>query len=265
MSLENRVLCTAPAIFAAMSCAQAHVGGDGPGAMADASCGASCDQDTDGVPDGTDRCPDSPMGERVNRIGCADSQLTATLAPMFPPFGLTWTPTGDPGRAGGLSWTYTGIQRADLFHIYWVFCDDPATACGLSLDGSIDAPSETWQFDGVESNLPMGKLAFTNSTQIVLADSTTVPLSGRLAVTIVESGSTAIPFADLATLDVGGRAGRFGVEIPGTGFRVVVLAEVRDGPMAMWTPFLDYFDAAPTPERDGGGVETSFSGSFYSR
>ena len=56
---------------------------------------------------------------------------------MFPPFGLTWTPSGELGRAGGLTWTYTGIQRGDLFHIWWVVCDDPGMPCGLSLDGPI--------------------------------------------------------------------------------------------------------------------------------
>ena len=31
-----------------------------------------------------------------------------------------------------------------------------------------------------------------------------------------------------------------------------------------WTPYLDYYDAAPTPVV-GGGVTTSFGGSFYAK
>ena len=148
MSPTTRMLAATIAI--ATGCAKAGEappdGAPGPGPTADASCGDLCDQDGDGVVDGTDQCPNTPHGAVVNDVGCADSQLTATLDPTFPPYGLTWTPTGDLGRAGGLTWTYVGIQRMDLFHIYWIICDDPATPCGLSLDGPIDDPAESWQF-----------------------------------------------------------------------------------------------------------------------
>src|SRR5256885_16739358 len=93
----------------------------------DASWGDMCAADKDGVFDQTDQCPNTPMGEPVNTVGCADSQLTAMLETVFPPYNLTWTPGGDPGRAGGLTWTYVGIERGDLFHIWWIVCDDPAT------------------------------------------------------------------------------------------------------------------------------------------
>jgi len=264
MSLTTRILCAAPAIVAVVGCAKGATASDASPAGPDApvSCGELCDQDGDGVLDGSDQCPDTPAGEVVNQDGCADSQLTATLEPTFPPFGLGWTPTGDLGRAGGLTWTYTGIQRGDLFHIYWVVCDDPATPCGLSLDGPIDVAAEHWQFSATDSALPMGKLVFTNTTGILLADTSTLPLIGRLTVTIAD-GATPIPFAALATLDVTGRDGQYGAEIPGTGFVVVVLAEVQDTLTATWTPYLDYYDAASTA--DPGSVVTSFGGSFYSR
>ena len=142
------------AAFAAASCAtgraaagDASGGTQDAGPTIDASCGAMCDQDGDGVPDGSDQCPDTPAGAPVNGLGCADSQLTPVLETTFPPYGLTWTPTGDLGRAGGLTWPYTGIQRGDLFHVFWIVCDDPGTPCGLSLDGPIDTASEAWQFD----------------------------------------------------------------------------------------------------------------------
>lgn len=263
MSRTRHVLCIVPAIVAATSCAQGQAGsdaGDVPGD--DASCGDACDADADGVPDGGDACPDTPAGEPVNPDGCADSQVAPTLEPEFPPYGLTWTPTGDLGRAGGLTWTYTGLDRGDLFHVYWVVCDDPSTPCGLSLDGAINAPSEGWQLSATESDLPAGRLVFTNATGILLADTTTRPLSGRLTVTIVDASDAPIPFAELAALGVPGRAGEYGAEIPGTGFEVVALAEVQDTLTSTWTPYLDYYDAAPTPET-GGGTAVSFGGSFY--
>ena len=140
-----------------------------------------CDHDHDGVVDGIDQCPNTTLGDPVNHVGCSDTQLTSTLQP-FPPFGLTWTPTGDLGRAGGLTWTYVGIERSDLFHIDWVVCDDPATPCGLSLDGAIDVAAEDWSFSAATSDLPNGKLAFINSTHIALADGTNPAIAGRLTV-----------------------------------------------------------------------------------
>ena len=215
------------------------------------SCGDMCDQDGDGVVDGTDACPDTPAGEMVNKVGCSASQLTPKLEEMFPPYGLTWTPTGDPGRAGGLTWSYTGIDRGDLFHIYWVPCDDPTTPCGVSLDGPIDPATEKWQFSAADSNLAGGKLVFLNATHIVLADMTTPALTGRLTLTIVDANQAPLPFATLATLGVTGQDGQYGAEIPGTGFTVNALIEVEDA-TAIWTPYLDYFDAASTPDPGPG-------------
>lgn len=231
------------------------------------TCDGSCDEDGDGVADGIDKCPKTPPKSKVNKVGCADSQLTPKLEPTFPPFGLTWTPTGDLGRAGGLTWTYTGINRADLFHIYWVVCDDPNTPCGLSLDGPVDLPGEKWQYSATDSDLPKGKLAFTNTTGILLADASTVPLSGRLTVTIVDANAAPVPFADVATLGVTARDGKYGAEIPGTGYKVTALAEVKDGTTNTWTPYLDYYDSAATPDTGdaGTGAQVSFGASFYAK
>lgn len=266
MSFQNCILGIAPTIFLVTGCAKAEPAGSSgdAGPTADASCGEFCDHDHDGVVDGSDQCPDTPMGAMVNQVGCADSQLTPTLEPTFPPYGLMWTPTGDLGRAGGLTWTYTGIQRKDLFHIDWIVCDDPATPCGLSLDGPIDAPSESWQFSAVDSDLANGKLVFTNSTHILLADTTTPLLGGRLTLTIVDAADAAIPFATVAMLGVPARMGTYGAEIKGTGFKVVALSEVEDTVTSTWTPYMDYYDAAPTPVA-GGGTAISFGGSFYDK
>ena len=267
MSSETRIF--AFTILIVTGCAKASFDGtsmiDAPaGPTADASCGDLCDQDGDGVVDGMDQCPNTPMGAMVNHVGCADSQLTPTLEPNFPPYGLTWAPTGDLGRAGGLTWAYANITRRDLFHIYWIICDDPATPCGLSLDGPIDAPTESWTYSAVDSDLGNGKLVFTNATHILLADATTPSLTGRLTLTIVDANNAAIHFADVATLTVPARLGQYGAEIAGTAFTVVAIAEVQDTTSVTWTPYLDYYDAASTPVA-GGGATTSFGGSFYDK
>lgn len=230
------------------------------GAGTGSGCGTMCDEDDDGVLDSMDECAATPAGEPVNPVGCSDSQSEPTLEDTWPPYGLTWLPSGDPGRAGGMTWAYTAIDHGDLFHIYWIVCDDPATPCGVSLDGPVDM-TEAWQFNATASNLPGGVLVFTNTTHIALADTTNPVLTGRLTITIVDDGSQPLPIADVATLGVMARDGQYGAEIPGAGYTASVLIEVQDSAM-VWTPYLDYFDAAPTPD-PGPGSAVSFGGSFY--
>ena len=217
----------------------------------------------DGVKDGADQCPNTPLGQVVNKVGCSDSQLMPVLVADFPPFGLTWTHTGDLGRAGGLTWTYTGIVRGDLFHIYWIVCDDPSTPCGVSLDGALDAAAG-WTFSAASSNLPAGTLVYTNTTHITHADGTVVPLTGRLTMKLVDNQNAALPFTDVGTLGVHARSGTHGAEIPGTAYSVNAIAEVQEAGSATWSPYLDYYDAAPT-SMTGSGTTVSYGASFYDK
>ena len=249
----------------------ASSGGDGASGDGGAKCeGGLCDSDGDGVLDKDDKCPGTPAKAIVNKAGCADSQLTAKLDPTWPPYSMTWTNSGELGRAGGLTWTYSGIQRGDLFHIYWILCDDPADPCGLSLDGPIDVPPEKWTYSATDSDLPNGKIVYTNTTNILLADNSKLPLNGRLTVTIVDANNAPIPFADVATLGVTARDGKYGAEIKGTGYKVVAIGEVQDPASdagATWTPYADYYDKAPTPDTGdaGGNIYVSYGGYFYDK
>ena len=185
------------------------------------------------------------------------------MNPEFPPYGLTFTPTGDPGRAGGLTWLYTAMQRGDLFHIYWLVCDDPATPCGLSLDGPIDVPAEQWTLSITDTDLPNGKLVFTNTTHIALADTSLPQLNGRLDGVDLrfERGADLVLEHRRARRD---RARRhYGAEIKGSAFKVTVLprcrirhARVDAGPSTTTTP-----RRRPT----GGGATQSFDGEFYDK
>jgi hypothetical protein len=263
-----------PALWAAgalVGCAKANTGGTGdagPGesffdAAPDASCEDHCDRDGDGVFDQNDMCANTPANAPVNMVGCADSQVTATVQP-FPPFGLTWTPTGDLGRAGGLTWTYVGIDRKDLFHIYWLVCDDAATQCGVSLDGPIDETIEHWQFAANGSDLPTGKLVFTSATHIQLADGTSPQRDCRITINVKDASDAAIPLQTVAGLNVTPASAAYGAEIQGTEFKVVAIAEVLDPVTSTYKPYLDYYDAAAT-STTASGTAVSYGGSFYAK
>lgn len=270
MCARNHVVSMAIALLVSTGCATANEGGSADAALpgpvdaampsADAGCGDLCDADEDGVPDGIDECPGTPAGETVNQEGCAESQIIPTIVEEFPPFGLTWVDNGELGVTGGLTWTYTAIQRGDLFHIYWILCDDPATPCGVGLDGGLDTAEEYFQYSDADSDAVNGVLVFTSTPQIMLADGSTPTLNARLTVTVTDLNDAPQPGGDAVTLGVATRSGKAGVEITGTAFRVHMIAEIEDG--AVWTPYREYFDAAPTP--DGAQVIGSVSGFFYS-
>src|SRR5262245_46542265 len=65
----------------------------------DAACPA-CDTDNDGVVDGDDDCPDTAASAVVNPVGCSDAQVDPVLQTSWPPYSLSWTPSGDPGWPG---------------------------------------------------------------------------------------------------------------------------------------------------------------------
>jgi hypothetical protein len=227
----------------------------------DSSCGAPCDEDGDGVSDDVDQCPGTSASAVVNDVGCSDAQVEPTLQETWPPYGLTWTPAGDMGRPGGMTWTYTGIAHGDRFHIYWLPCDDPVDLCGLSLDGPIDDAGEHLVFSAADSDLPAGKLVLINTTQIQHADTTFVALNGRVTLTIVDAADAPIAIETVGALGVTARAATHGVELLGTGFKVTVVGEVQESGSA-WTPYQDYFDAAPKPD-PYPPLTVSFGGSFY--
>lgn len=254
-------LLVAMTTLAACAKGGAATGGTVDAAVTPDSCGDQCDADGDGVVDGNDHCPNTPAGQPVNSVGCSDSQVTPMLNPMFPPYGLAWSSGGDLGRAGGLTWTYTGINRKDHFHIDWVICDDPGTPCGVSLDGPIDS-SESWTMSPTGTDLPNGTLVFTNTTHIALDDGSMPALTGRLTMHVTDAAQAVVPFAAVSTLGVTARSGQYGAEIKGTDFLVTAVIEVQDPTTSAWTPFLDYYDAAPTPMA-GGQAAVSFGGSFY--
>ena len=206
--------------------------------------------------------PDAPCTSCDGGSGSGTDAGGPKLEKNFPPYGLSWTPTGDMGRAGGLTWAYTGINRGSLTHIWWILCDDPLNPCGLSMAGPIDRPTEAWLYDATRSDLTNGTVAFTNTTRMALADGSFAALPGRLTLNIVDGSGAPLVFASVVSLGGFARAGQYGAEIPGTAFTLSLLGEVQDPTTQTWTPYLDYYDAAPTPP-SGGNITVDLDGFFY--
>jgi hypothetical protein len=238
-------------------------GAGGAGGM-----GGAPDSDGDGVPDVLDLCPNTPPMTVVNSRGCSESQAVAKVnADTFPPYGSMFTQTGDPGRAGGVTYAYTGINFASdggLFDIYWVLNDDSAFGpYGISLDGPV-MMAETWTLSGSDSMLPNGVAVFTGNTHIHLFDGSLPPLMSRLTVTAT-SGSNPLAWQTTANLGIMADLGTMVVQVPkgmASALTINAKAEVFDG--TNWVPYLDYYDAAKTPP-EAKEAYISYGGSFYQK
>src|SRR5579863_9876707 len=101
----SRVLGITCAMVAATSCA---TGGDSPATDGGVAGDAVDDLLGDTVHGVGDAARDR-VGDRTgDAVGSKDSGPDAPRTPKldstFPPYGLTWTPSGNLGRAGGLTW-----------------------------------------------------------------------------------------------------------------------------------------------------------------
>jgi hypothetical protein len=245
-------------------------GGASPdaGAPADGGGGSASDSDGDGVADVLDLCPGTPSGAAVNSRGCAASQVLATRRDAFPPYGLTFMKTGDPGRVGGVTYAYTGIDFSSdggHFAIYWVVNDDAAFGpYGISLDGPVEAP-ETWTLSASESSLAAGIAVFHGNTHIHLFDNSLPPLQSRLTLTATD-GSGPLAWHSTAELgitpDLGTMALTIAKESGPSSFTVNAKAEVLNG--STWVPYLDFYDPARTPP-EAKEAFISYGGSFYDK
>jgi hypothetical protein len=229
--------------------------------------GTAPDADGDGIPDALDQCPGTPAGSTVNGAGCAVSQTVAKVNPTFPPYGLTFTSDGGSGRAGGLTWTYSGIDftaGGDHFAIYWIPLDDPAFGpYGISLNGPVQS-SAAVSLSPADSNLAGGTAVFEGTTTIQLLSGATPAVETRLTLTAIDNTSHPLPWQTTASLGITASLGTLALQIPdvaASGFSVNARAEVWNG--SAWEPYLDYYDAAS--RATSGLAFISYGGSFYDR
>jgi len=225
--------------------------------------GTAPDSDGDGIPDAVDACPGTPAGSAVNAAGCALSQTMARANPAFPPYGLTLTSMGNSGRAGGLTWNYTGINTSGHFAIYWVALDDPAFGpYGISLNGPVQAGTAV-ALSTADSNLAAGLAVFEGTTSIALLTGT-IAVPTRLILSVVDQASNPIPWQTTAALGIDADLGTYALVVPtvaNAGFTVNAQAQVFNG--IVWQPYLDYYDAAA--KVSSGNAFISYGGTFYDR
>jgi uncharacterized repeat protein (TIGR01451 family) len=185
---------------------------------------------------------------------------TTTIGPVFPaPGSGTWTSTGTPtggeiGKAGGITWSYTGVDPTQFDQMVWGlgYPTFPATF-SFGLDTAALA------FDPATSSLSGGVLNFTGSAEFPNLDGSTPSYPVRLQVTTATGPSAFVDPGSLTGLTVDPGAG--GV-LPVTGdFSVNLIIEVSTDGGTTWTPANDYFNN--TPHTAGVSTSSSVQGDFW--
>ena len=183
-----------------------------------------------------------------------------TIGPVFPaPGSGTWASTGTPtggeiGKAGGITWSYTGVDPTQFDQMVWGlgYPTFPATfSFGLN--------TATLAFDPATSSLSSGVLNFTGSAEFPNLDGSTPSYPVRLQVTTATGPSAFTDPASLTGLTVDPSAG--GV-LPVTGdFSVDLIIEVSTDGGTTWTPANDYFNN--TAHTAGVSTSSSVQGDFW--
>ncbi|HVM45756.1 MAG TPA: PKD domain-containing protein [Candidatus Thermoplasmatota archaeon] len=169
--------------------------------------------------------------------------FAAPSGPTYPPpGGVTLTPSGHLGRAGGLTWSYADLDMDRFNGIWW----GPASATSFrfALDGAIDAAGETLVFD-FGSDTAAGQARWVGTTSVRHFSGgawvvQSIPL--RLTLRAMLPDNAPIPFVDPASVGLDGDLGAV-VAVPGD-YKVHVLLEgQRNG---VWTPAYDLYDSLQT-------------------
>jgi uncharacterized repeat protein (TIGR01451 family) len=176
---------------------------------------------------------------------------------VAPLSGVVFPSTGDIGRAGGLTYHFSGVTAlmGQFQKLEWGPADPNSVQ--LSMNGPITG-ANTLTFDPVDSNLAAGTAVWMgNATYPIAQPPATIPLLTRFTMTATDTAtSTSITnfnatsgYGDGATATVSGD------------FSATLLFEVSDNNGASWTPAKDYFDAHQNVP--GNEMFSSFTGAFF--
>ncbi len=186
--------------------------------------------------------------------------------PVYPPpGGVTLTPSGDIGQAGGLTWSYSGFTQSGWTHMVWGSSAPPDLAFDApngidpcsSCDAGVDEPGETLTFDSADSNLAGGQLEWTGSAKInVLGSDETLPTRLLMSVT---DGTDPVGLMSPSALGLDPQIGGLVLVDANPSYSVNLVFEAfRSG---TWTPAKTLFDSLSTDS--GAMVQDDFSGGFW--
>lgn len=196
----------------------------------------------------------------VVAAGATTAMAATTIGPVFPaPGSGTWTSTGtatggEIGKAGGVTWTYTGVDPTQFDQMVWGlgYPEYPATfSFGLN--------TATLAFDPAASNLSGGVLNFTGSAEFPNLNGSTPSYPVQLTVTTVTGPSAFVAPSSLTGLTVDPSAG--GVLPVTEDYSVNLIIQVSADGGTTWTPANDYFNN--TPHTAGASTSTSVQGDFW--
>lgn len=203
-------------------------------------------------------------------VGLGRSAALAAPTPNGPvqpgaaPFtGVTYTASGDIGKAGGLTWTFSGLtgQLAQFQSLEWGPTDPSAVQLAMNGDNTFSTAGQTLAFDAGASDLANGKAVWSGSTPYPIAQpAETLSLLTRFTMTATDASS-----APITGFKATGSSYGDGATVPVTGdFSAHLLFEVSDDNGATWTPATDYFNAHQNIlGPPANSVQSSFNGGFF--
>lgn len=185
-------------------------------------------------------------------VSSPGSAYGAPVGPVYPaPGSGTLVSSGSIGQAGGVTWSFSGVDSSQFGQMVWGLAY-PATPATYSF--GLD--TATLSFDSVSSNLTGGTARYTGSAMFPNLNGTTPTLPVRLTVQSTPSSAMETPAAAGLGVDPS-----VGAVLPVTGdFSVNLLFETSADGGVTWQPADAYFDATPHPL---GGTTSSVNGAFW--
>lgn len=178
-----------------------------------------------------------------------NSIADVTLAPYPAPGGNTAASTGDPGRAGGATWTLDDFNFTAFCTLYYGI--GRYTDQGFIPDGPVlysyppNIPA-VLSYEPTESAFDIGKVVWTGTTGIVWTYGSgwiTSTVDTRFTLTVTDTSDTPIALIDAGTID-GMPLSLGGVHTVTGAFKANWLFEIDapDTAAGNWEPALDMFD-----------------------
>ena len=186
----------------------------------------------------TDNAADTPQSVDLNGTGVAIPigpvlQVVNGTTFQSPLGAVSFAPSGDIGRPGGLTWTYSGITSSLLSQfgsLEWGPGDGKSVELSVN-DSSFANPADVLTFDAADSDLAHGKAVWMGGPISFL----TINPQTRLTIQVTDLSNNPIPFhttngyADGATAPLSGN------------FKANLEMDVGGG--SSWTPYKNSFDA----------------------